>query len=193
MGNRRIGRKRLYGIEKQGQTVDLESGAGISAAIKSASQHRQGQEIITEIAIDLGADGTITTSGNGSNGLRSPIGTNGKDPAITRLTAAKYGIITEIRAVVVEVPNSVADLDIETGSTGGVTVNTGTPAIDGGTRASLITTLNAAGVDKSAAINDNSAEDDYLYLCQGANDTAEAFSQGKILIYIHGFAVPADI
>ena len=61
MGNRRIGRKRLYGVEKAGQKINLESGAGISAAIKSATQHRQGQEIITEIAVDLdplnGGDG----------------------------------------------------------------------------------------------------------------------------------------
>ena len=30
MGNRRIGRKRLYGVEKQGQSIDLGAGAGIS-------------------------------------------------------------------------------------------------------------------------------------------------------------------
>ena len=41
MGNRRIGRKRLYGVEKKGQKVVLDSGAGISDAILSATQHRQ--------------------------------------------------------------------------------------------------------------------------------------------------------
>ena len=48
MGNRRIGRKRLYAIEKAGKKIDLDSGVGISGAIKSASQHRNGQEIITD-------------------------------------------------------------------------------------------------------------------------------------------------
>ena len=33
MGNRRIGRKRLYAVEKAGKTIDLESGAGIKDAI----------------------------------------------------------------------------------------------------------------------------------------------------------------
>ena len=53
MGNRRIGRKRLYGVEKQGQSIDLDSGAGISGAIIRATQHRQGQELITEILLIL--------------------------------------------------------------------------------------------------------------------------------------------
>lgn len=54
MGSRRVSRKRLYQVEKQGIDIDLESGEGIKNAIISATQHRQGQEIITEIAVDLG-------------------------------------------------------------------------------------------------------------------------------------------
>ena len=41
MGNRRIGRKRLYAVEKAGQRIDLESGAGIAGAIKSATQQNK--------------------------------------------------------------------------------------------------------------------------------------------------------
>ena len=59
MGNRRIGRKRLYGVEKQGQKIDLEAGAGISGAISRATQHRQGNELITEILVDLGTSKAV--------------------------------------------------------------------------------------------------------------------------------------
>ena len=62
MGNRRVGRKRLYQLEKAGQNIDLESGVGIAPAIKSATQHRNGQEIITEIAIDLAGIVSAPTS-----------------------------------------------------------------------------------------------------------------------------------
>ena len=50
MGNRRLSRKRLYEVEKLGQSIELASGAGAVGMIKSATQHRNGQEIITEIA-----------------------------------------------------------------------------------------------------------------------------------------------
>jgi hypothetical protein len=63
MGNRRLGRKRLFSLEKKGQKVELGSGPGIADAVLYATQHRQGHEIITEIAIDLGV-GSIISSGN---------------------------------------------------------------------------------------------------------------------------------
>ena len=71
MGNRRIGRKRLYGVEKQGQSIDLGAGAGISGAIARATQHRQGQELITEILIDLGT--TADVEAPGTDGLLSKL------------------------------------------------------------------------------------------------------------------------
>ena len=86
--------------------------------IKSVSQHRQGQELITEIAIDLQGDSSTTIVGGGGN--NQAIGESGKKAMITRLTQAKYGKITEVRGVVVEA--SAADVNIIVGSD---SVNTG--------------------------------------------------------------------
>ena len=98
MGNRRLSRKRLYQVEKAGQSIDLESGLGFKAAVKSVSQHRQGQELITEIAVDLDA----LIGGNADNAAMASAASAAAH--ITQLTVAKYGIITEIRAVCVEQP-----------------------------------------------------------------------------------------
>lgn len=206
MGNRRIGRKRLYGVEKAGQKVDLQAGAGISGAIKSATQHRQGQEMITEIAVDLQGDSstTIKTAGGGGNGDRSPIGVDSTSDAtlkafLTELTVAKYGIITEIRAVLVEALDSTAGsppaIGIESGATGdGRCIVADGSGTDGGTRVQLIQNLDAVGEDTSAALDDSSAiNGTFLYIVQEANDTADTLTAGKVLIYIHGFAAPADI
>ena len=189
MGNRRIGRKRLYAVEKAGKKIDLESGPGIKDAIASASQHRNGQEIITEIAIDLGSSKLATPVKSGNNN-RDVIGVpSGGAAYITRLTKAKFGIITEVRAVCVETPDSIANLDLEFGDDGDGVQD----AQDSDTPTSILTDLTAAGVDKSTSYSNNALLDQYLYICNGANDTPEDFGAGKILIYIHGFEEPADL
>ncbi len=194
MGNRRLGRKRLYTIEKAGQTVDLAAGAGIEPAIIRTTQHRMGQELITEILVDLGTSkAAITTSGTGGNGDRSPIGVNGKLAKVTQLTTAKYGIITEIRAVLTEAITGGVKVGLEHGVNGDATVNTGSPAVDGGTRTQLIEDLDTVGEDTSVAINDNTAANKYFYIVQEANDTAATYDSGNIAIYIYGFAVPSDL
>ena len=208
MGNRRIGRKRLYAVEKAGQKIDLESGPGIAGAIKSASQHRNGQEIITEIAVDLQGDSStvIRTAGaSGSSGDRSPIGVDATSDSslkayITQLTTAKYGIITEIRAILVEALDSSAGsppaIGLESGATGdGRCIIANGSGTDGGTRVQLIEDLNVLGEDISKELDDSSAiNDKYLYIVQEAHETAaDTLTAGKVLIYIHGFEAPADI
>ena len=201
MGNRRIGRKRLYGVEKAGQKVDLEAGAGVSSAIVSATQHRQGQEIITEIALDLG--GSSMAGGTADEKI---IGSGAsKAGHITRLTTAKYGIITEIRAVVVEAlvagPSKIdlwlhgsalnAQIDVTNGSEIGQGVNSGTDY--------SIQDLATLGQDVSISFDagtagNTSATNAYLYMANGtsASNGSGTYTSGKLLIYIHGFVVPAD-
>lgn len=199
MGNRRIGRKRLFSLEKLGQKIDLEAGAGIKDAIVSATQHRNGHELITEIAVDLGTSkAAITTCGGGTDGDRSPIGVASKAAFLTQLTEAKFGVVTEIRAVLVEALDSTAGsppaIGIESGSDGdGVVTTADGSGVDGGTRVQLIQDLSAKGEDTSASLDDNSASNDYLYIVQEANDTADVLTAGKVLIYIHGFVAPSDI
>jgi len=189
MGNRRFSRKRLFEVEKRGQPVDLGSGPGIKDAIVSATQHRNGAEIITEIAVDLGTSKAVISSATHD---RDPIGVvSGGVAAVTQLTTAKFGIITEIRVVCMEVAASLANIDLEFGDNGdGVndTADTGTPT-------SITTNCCATIGADTPVLYDNTAllANKYLYICNGAGDTPDPFTAGKLLIYIHGFVAPADL
>lgn len=184
MGNRRLSRKRLFQVEKFGQAVDLGAGAGISGAIVSATQHRNGGEIITEIAIDLGTSlADIEAPGTD----RYAIGVDSAAAHITQLTVAKFGIITEVRAVLMEAPaGGCADIGIEyaTSSANGGANPSGT---------AIIAQLTTVGEDKSTGYDANDLSNKYLFICAGENGTDADMTAGKVLIYIHGFVVPADI
>jgi len=183
MGNRRVGRKRLYAVEKAGQKIELDSGEGISACISSATQHRQGQEIITEIVMDLGAQATIRgATENFACGL------SGKESDITKLTRAKYGVVTEVRAICMEAGSSDIDLILSTthGASQGATV--------AGGRSAVIEELDAAnslGRDNSADIDDGTIYS--LYIADGDTAGAAGVSSGKLIIYVHGFVIPDDL
>ena len=189
MGNRRIGRKRLYAVEKAGKKIDLESAVGIKNAIKSASQHRNGQELITEIAIDLGTGSIL-----GGGGDNEVIGESTAISYITQLTTAKFGIITEIRAILLEAAGPAGAATI----LNVVTANSATKANQDTLAADeRCAALNVVGEDTSAPFVDYSTLGQngtahYLYLTAGDGGTS-AFTGGKLLIYIHGFEEPADI
>ena len=45
----------------------------------------------------------------------------------------------------------------------------------------------------SAPYNDASLEDEFLFICAGANGTDADMDTGKLAIYIHGFVEPSDL
>ena len=195
MGNRRLSRKRLYQVEKLGQAIDLESGAGAVGMIKSATQHRNGQEIITEIAIDLAPSDATIASGNGA-GKACAVAT--KEARITQLTVAKFGNITEYRVVVVEAP---------TISSSGVAVNVamgsatdeaqGGSAIAGHTEINGGTGLSTVGQDFTLPLDtitthQTSGSEECLYITDDGSNSGN-FDGGKLLIYLHGFVAPDDL
>ena len=188
MGNRRLSRKRLYQVEKAGVSVDLESGSGIKDAIASATQHRNGQELITEIAIDLDTSSATIIAGTSAT---KAIGKSGENAQITRLTKAKFGQITEIRCVCVEVPSGgIADVDLEYHAS----VKTQGEAVNN----AVVAGLDATGKDVSASVIGASLvsetiKDKYLYVVDGTGSGSGALTGGKLLIYIHGFVAPDDL
>ena len=191
MGNRRLSRKRLYDVEKAGQAIDIEAAVGMKNAVASATQHRQGQEIITEIAIDLGSSkGTIIGAAAGDG---KAIGEASKVSFLTQLTVAKYGIITEIRVVVVEAPTTGgANIELKHIADDSLATN----AAVGGTH--VVEDLTTVGMDKSNLYDTNvtlgqNGTAHHLYLTSGAAGAASQFDTGKFLIYIHGFEAPADL
>ena len=191
MGSRRVSRKRLYNVEKAGISVDLESGTGIKDAVGSATQHRQGQEIITEIYLDLApASGAMVRGGDTGQAI-GETATGSNYAYITELTEAKYGIITEIRMVCVEAPSAdggTADLDLIIDASGAKDQGDAISGVNGPA------TLTVKGDDASADIDDFSTiSGKYLYIVDGATGSSGAMESGKFLIYLHGFVAPDDL
>lgn len=197
MGNRRIGRKRLYGVEKKGQKIELGASAGISDSIGTTTQHRQGQELVTEILVDLNPAAATNAEGGGAG---NAIGKSGAAAALTQLTIAKYGIITEIRAVCVEAITDAADaavdVDVVTSAESTV-VNQG--AAPTSNKVVVCDGLGVLGSDVSNSNSFNSGmqtsgSEHYLYIVNGDSNTDSAnLKTGKLIIYIHGFEVPSDL
>ena len=52
MTMRRLDRKRLFEVEKLGQTVDVGASPLMQKCIVSATQHREGQKLITDIVYE---------------------------------------------------------------------------------------------------------------------------------------------
>ena len=190
MGSRRLGRKRLYSLEKKGQKIALNSGPGIASAILYATQSREGHQIITEIAVDLGV-GSIIDSGTGANGLRAPIGKDGQLAHVAHLKESDFGIITEVRCVMTEAPQGgTADIDLEFGNdTAGKSASGGAGTQPAGAT-SILTAMTAKGEDTSTPYDANELAGKYLYICQGDNATSAEYTHGKLLIYIYGFVDP---
>ena len=198
MGNRRFSRKRLFEVEKRGQTVDIESGAGIKDAIGPTTQHRQGNELITEIVVDLGSTRADIVGGGAQD---RPVGVASLKAAITRLTLEKYGRIVEIRIVCLE--DAGQDFDLVVGD---LNANTAANLASGGTRTELAAgigndvgeDLTNIGVQAITGIDSNgmqtSGNEWYLYLTNAnGNSSGASIDLGKFLIYIHGFVAPDDL
>ena len=95
MGSRRLGRKRIYALNKLGQSSANSAGIGISPAVVSTTVIRQGHKIITEITIDLGTSKSSTIKAK--NDVGDAIGVDGGGAAyITQLTPAVNGYITYV-------------------------------------------------------------------------------------------------
>jgi|9_EtaG_2_1085328.scaffolds.fasta_scaffold04097_3 hypothetical protein len=187
MGNRRFSRKRLFEVEKRGQTVELGSGAGISACVGTATQHRQGQEIITEIPIDLGAASVTIEDGSATGGVFGVA--SATDSSIAELTVAKFGHITEIRAIMMETLDGGLNASLSLHSSAVGTDSTAPTPL------STVVDLNVLGEDKSEPYDDSaSTAGKFLHLEQGASSSNNGqLTQGKLLIYIHGFVAPNDL
>jgi len=194
MGNRRIGRKRLYSLNKLGQKSANASGPGIADAIVASTVRREGHKVITEIVVDLGTSkATIQSAADDGDA----IGVSAGGAAyLTQLTPAVNGHIVFAEMACLEVPNGLADIDL-------LTADEGNLAFDGNVAgASNSVALVTAGgnwtlgaVDHHATTlgnrQDLATDDQYLYLASGAA-TAATFTQGKYVITLEGYAVPDD-
>ena len=196
MGNRRISRKRLFALNKLGQSSTNTAGPGIAPAVVSNTVIREGHKIITEVTLDLGTSKATIAAANDEDDV---IGIDGVEGAyICQLTPAVNGYITYVEMACLEVPtsatNAQTDIDLR------MTNNAARKYDDDG---NSYTSLIAAGgtwalgeVDHYAVTLgtalDIGADDLYVYLTCGAAQGGGDMTGGKYVITFEGYAVPDD-
>ena len=108
---KRIGRKRLYSLDKLGQSeTTLEPGAAMSGAFGHGKAMRHGSEIITEIYVDLGAGqvyspvSTVTGTIIAHSGVLDSSAVQTAPAYIGRVTNAKSGYVNLVEVSCIETP-----------------------------------------------------------------------------------------
>jgi len=193
---RRLDRKRLYEVEKQG--IDVSDTIGISSvmenALVSATQHREGHKITTDIILDLGAAAaglktqSIGSAGDGSNAAKSlSIGTTTTATDTTficRTVQSVFGVISSVETICLEAfedSGTITDVDLVYGADGDGTLATadGTPSeFDAGTGSQKMNNLGAAaGKHEIVTLDANelaAGSGRYVYFAMGTNATQKA-------------------
>lgn len=191
MGTRRLGRQRLFSLEKRGKESDNRPGPGIADAVVYSKVSRDGAQITTEIVVDLGTSKAAIQSKDTDGDV---IGVSGGGAAyLTRLTEAVNGVVTDAEIICTETPaTGEVDINLVYNSSAALAFDSagGTDLLVD-TNADFVKGLNAVG----AGINNNAAQNDYVYLAVGTSTTPAAgtYSAGKLVIRIYGYAVESDL
>ena len=180
LGNQRDSRGRPY---RETIETATQPGTGITAGtgtLCKTSIKRNGDIIVTEMLLDLTGLGSSTTD-------LDIIGTGSGAAYLTQITAANNGTILGGTMTCFEVPAGGAD-DIDlyaaTEATGVFDAGIGTLV-----ETAVITTGAAwANGDVKPIIADSIAANKYLYLTGGEAGTAAAYTAGRFLIRLVGYA-----
>ena len=100
MGIKRLGRKRLAAIEKLGILKDVKTSDVMKDAVVSATQHREGQKLTTDIVLDLGA--TSAALKTRAVAADDPIGNGSGASYIAQITDAVFGHVVSVQAICLE-------------------------------------------------------------------------------------------
>tara|TARA_R110002020_G_scaffold100972_15_gene238373 strand:- start:12 stop:623 length:612 start_codon:yes stop_codon:yes gene_type:complete len=201
---KRLGRKRLYALEKKGQSNSNKPAAGMTDAIGHTKVSRDGQQITTEITIDLGSS-KYAGGGLIQCATANAVIGSGSTAHLGQITTAVNGIVTEVELICLETPTGAvtgSDIDVSygTGSTGVYSSSAGMTSLLASAGENL-----AIGYNVVTDVDDNALVNKYLYLTNGfATSThphlpttdqgnATAFSAGKLVLRLYGYAVPDDI
>ncbi len=206
MGARRAGnRRRLYSLNKLGQSAATAPGAGTAPGVVSSTVVRSGHEIVTEIAVDLGG-GSFTAGVSDGHAIAVSSSNGTQSPAyLAKLDFTENGHIVAVDMTCLETPAG-ASTNIILVSTGSatavyndsVTGSFSTTLIDPNTAWAVGNFINwSTGValtNGSLAISGNVTSDNnsYLYLANGQASGAGTYTAGKYVIRLYGIAVPDD-
>ena len=164
---RRIGRKYLYSLEKQGQSNTNTPGRQVTGAIGHTKVSRDGNLITTEITIDLGsskyAGGGLIQCATADAVIGTGSASGSQECHLGQITTAVNGIVTEVELVCVEnivggITGSDLDISYGTGSTGVYSSSAGMTSLVASAGENCV-----IGKNFVVDVEDNSLANQYLY------------------------------
>ncbi len=202
MGSRRVARRRLYDLNKSGESLTSTAGAGMGSNIGSQSRFRQGELITTDITIDLaaaaGATHSFSTTGTGTTavkaiGVSSSGGThsNAHIMQVNGTSSANdaVGIVVAAELICVEAPLGGEDhigVWYATNASG-----SGNDMLGGGV-ALIAAADQALGTDGENLDVGTDLDDKYLYLVSSGSTDAD-YTAGKFVLRLYGYNVFDDV
>lgn len=158
------------------------AGAGITdgvGAIYRASVHERGGIITTSILLDLtglkSATSDLDVIGEAVTAAAAHLG---------QITDAINGTILAGRMTCLELPASLTDIDLYSATVNTAVHEDGIAALD---EVAVLTAGGAWALNETASFGSMPRANDYLYLVNGAADTADDFTAGKFLIELYGY------
>lgn len=192
---KRIGRKRLFALNKKGQTSTQTAGSGIKSAIGSQTEIREGSLITTDIQLDLGTSAAAIAS-VGTAGI--PAGAGSAVIGVAALTSSlvtvgsSQGVLTSAEFICVEAPSTGEDnigvFYADNVLSSSMTMAQATNPVQ------LIAAEAYTAAGKSAANTDIDADIDgkYIYLVSSGS-TAGTYDGGKFILRLFGYEVFSDV
>jgi len=184
MGSRRLGRKRLFSLEKQGESLtktQLSTGAGIEAALVRATQIRDGALIITELMVDLGATGIESHGANKAIGIDD--GT--ADATLFKWTESLFGQLLDVDMMCAE---DLAGGGVNAILSAKATAVLAKGASNGNTDHCTIAAAVKGDNVSATNITSKSAANVHFYL-HTDSATDAAYTGGKLIIRVTGYDV----
>ncbi len=168
MGIKRLGRKRLAAIEKLGILKDISAGEAMKNAIVSATQHREGQKVVTDIVLDLGSSKVSLLTKATAAGL--VVSDSSNQGHICTISDAVFGIVTSVETICLEAitDGTLTDYDLRHGTAGLMGV------APSGTPVDIATDIGAKGEHKTTAYDAEELKGRKLFLTSGTATTQKA-------------------
>ena len=190
MGSRRLGRKRLHSLDKQGQSLtaaQLGMGAGMSPALVRATQTREGLVSVIEIVLDLGTSKAAIASYGTENDI---IGVDGVDSTLFDANdTTVFGRLLEVEMVCFETPTTGNDDLILTHHTSKISSNAANIDASAGTQSAVDNATWAIGESDRLTFE---AQPGRYWTIVGGDTTAGTYDAGKFVIRVTGQIDPPN-
>jgi len=115
MGVKRLSRKNLYNSEKLGidKSGDIDVSSAMKSALVSATQHREGYKVVTDMVFDFGASAAALKTK--ALAAADPVGPSGTDVSyLCNLGESVFGIVSQVETICLEAisDGTLTDYDI---------------------------------------------------------------------------------